>query len=256
MSSVTLNTIQQFAHSQAAPSKEAAKENDCFDRISKYATTTDGAWDVFRALENFFGYFPYLPFSASTQESVQQMRSGADLFGCALSIPSLFKNINDVRHSFADWRSEANDPSSEKSTEAFFKVVRESVKTVNTTGQAALCLNSANIIPLNGALSAVHGVFQASTIIADGWDLKDQIERVQNPESDLDKQYGMLMIAKDIASVVGAAILLVSIFFAALAEGLVFVLLGLSTVYVVSSILAYITQEKIEDQKNPIGLKV
>lgn len=235
---------------QATESSQRSPKRDCLDLVAKSMTTKDGAGDLFRGLENLFGYFPYLPLEEGTQKTVQQMRLGADLCAAALSIPALFINVNELRHHVTDWLSSCNkDATSQKVDGAFSRVVRESFLTANSATQAALCLHSARVVNLGEALSSFTGVYQASTIVTDSWDLTEQIERVQNPESELDFQYGMLMIAKDISSIIGAAILLVGLFFVALAEACVVILLGLSSVYVISSILAYIWKEKMEEQK-------
>lgn len=224
-----------------------ASSKDCLDYLKSYSTTRKGSLDFFRAVENVLGYSPYFFSGQSTLDALQHMRSGADLAGAALSFPTLFENVHDLRKHYSVWTTSTK---AEESSAAFNELVKEGFNTTNTISQGTVALHSAKIVDLGAAFPVVNAILQGTTIITDGWDLIDQF--MQNSQSDLESQLKMFKIAKFASSVAMAAILLISVFYAALAESLVLVLLAVSTIFVVSSILCFVWQEMINDkEKSP-----
>ncbi len=188
------------------------------ERTAHYFAPSEGSWDFFRLCENSTAYAPYLPISQQTQELLSKVRAGADLFGSALSIPKFFKNICDFKTSVlkADYQ----------------QTLFEFVNAINTASQAALCLHNAQIANLKGRVSFVNGINQVTTVLTDGY---TAIEAYKGKDAAFKK---WCTIAKSVASVAIATILLLGIFHAELLEKCAFPVVGLSSVYVLSSILA------------------
>lgn len=224
---------------------------DCLDYLADYSTKREGALDFFRSVENVLGYAPYLFSEKSTLDALQHVRSGADLGGAALCFPALFKNVRDLRTHYAVWTTSTK---SEEVDAAFKELIKEGFNTTNTATQGTLFLHSANVFDLGAVFPVVSAIFQGTTIVTDGWDLIDQL--MKTSEDELDSQLRMFKIAKYVSSVAMAVILLISLFYAALAESLVLVLLVASTVYVVSSILSFVWEEMINDKSKLIPASI
>lgn len=208
-------------------------QDDWFDRTANYFNPGDGPADCLRAIGTGAACGPYLRLSEPTQNILSRVRGGADIFVAAFSIPKFFKNISTLRRNHTEWLQE-KQPSG-----AFRKVFYEFFNTFNTASNGALGLHDAKIFNLNSRVSLVNGVSQVTTIITDGMSLQDEIRT----RHEGDKTIKMLKIAKYTTSVVIAAIVLLGIFYAALLQELAFVVLVLSSVYVVTSILSEVINE-------------
>lgn len=209
---------------------------DWFDHLADYFNPGDGPWDYFRFWENLTAYAPYFSLDAELQNLLSRIRGGADLFGSAMSIPKFFKNISDLRQHVYEWKIATLSRIEQKTAEAWRKVRYDIFNAINTASQAALCLNNARIINLSSNAPLVNGVNQATTILTDGQSMIDEIDDIKAGKGD--KTVKVLRVAKYLSSVVLATLILVGIFYAALLQQLVFVVLFLCSVYVLTSILS------------------
>lgn len=222
---------------------------DWLEYAADHAMKTEGALNFFRAAENVLSYAPSLFSQQSTLDTLSQLRSGADLLGAALSFPTLFKNIRDLRNHFSAW----TEAKPEEGCHTFNKVVQEGFNTINTASQGTFFLHSAKVVDLGAFFPVLNGILQGTTILTDGWDLIEQIGETSVDE--LSAQLKMFRIAKFTSSVAIAVILLISIFYAALAESLVFVLLIASSIFVVASILSSIWKQMVDEQSALVKIK-
>ncbi len=216
------------------PETQTASQKDPLDHAADYADSTTGAWDVFRVFENVLSYVKMLPSLAPNWASVvEKVKSVAGAAGIGLSIPKLVVECNKLRHSISHLFSVQDLPYSDplrdrKIAHAAKKTFLDSIDLTWTLSQAALFLDSAKIFIFETAqLRLLDCVSNVTSVIADGADLIAECFKLQHYDSpdaqprnaaesvklEQKKTLSWMNIAKDVASVGGAAIVLLGIVF-------------------------------------------
>jgi hypothetical protein len=245
------------------PETQLAREKDPIDRISDYADSSEGTWDVFRVIDLALSYVKFLPsVPAKTLELVEKVKSVASMAGMGLSIPRIIVNCNTLRHSIADLLGVQdlpyNDPfRTRKIAHAIKKFFVDSVDLTSTVAQAALFVDSAKVFIFEAShLRIIDGVYNVTSAISDGVELitecfklshyhsSEAQPRNQEEVNKLEerKRLSWMVIVKDIASVAGAGIALVGIVFGIAAQSIFVVsgaVLALSTIWLTMKLATY-----------------
>lgn len=248
------------------------RNNDYLDYFAEWIKTSDGAADFFDVLNHGSQYLEKMSLSEGASQVVKNVGSSASLAWMMLVWPDFFADINSLRHSFTDLYTTFHLPTSEQGrTERIQNVavhaLKKGLSLINTTSDAAGVLYTLKWVSGGPGAPFFNILWNLSSLISDSWDLFVQTGmraeyelRIQGghytqQQNQILQNYSaitFIKIIQDISSVAAAALVLVCIFFASLVEGLVFIpplLLGLSTVYLGTSIILYFYKRIVEAQR-------
>jgi hypothetical protein len=246
-----------LAEAQTAPRK------DYLDHVADYADTTSGAWDVFRFIENPLSYVKFLPnIPVNYSLLLEKVRSVASSLGMGLCIPKILSDCNNLRRSFTNLLGTQDLPYSDplrtrKVAQAAKKTFTDTVDLTNDVSLAALLIDNGKVFIFEASyLRIFDGVYNLTSVISDGVELitecfklnhyhspemhpRNQAEAAKLGER---KTLSWIVIAKDVASIGGAAIALVGIVFGIATQSLAIVsivALVLGTVWLTTKLAAY-----------------
>jgi hypothetical protein len=214
------------------PDTGASEEKDPLDHLADFASSSTGAWDIFRVGEHLFkvvqlNLSPTHGF-ANVAERVVTLFNTA---GIGLSIPQFFADVNALRHSalqfFAVQNLPYNDPlRGRKIAQAAKLGFLDSMNLTNTVAQIALFLDAAKVFLIDTVpLQITDGVYNLTSFITDGAELVGECFKLENYHSpagaprtpseaaklEQKKILSFITIAKDVASIALAVIALGSL---------------------------------------------
>ena len=233
--------------------------------VEYLTSATSGAAHLFCTIDTAAKFFPETALTS-------KVRTYAASTGSVLCIPQFVEYVDDLKdniYKLCDAKAlpESDLERSNKIFKAALGTATTSVDIVNCSAEFTLFLHDAEILPLGEAVPATEGIFQVTSAISDGVDLfATQIYKIGKYQNKLEatqveeeKSYfqqkiyrTIIQIAKDILSISLAALALVSLFFAALLEGVVFIpplVLGLSALYIVAKVTSYFYQMILKEEK-------
>lgn len=246
------------------PETEAVtNDKDHFDHVADYADSTQGAWDLFRFIDYTFSYVKMLPsISPNWVEVIGKTQEVANTVGIGLSIPKIISDCNNLRHNISRLFIVQDLPYSDplrsiKISHAVKKSFLDLVDFTNTLSQAALFADNAKAFIFEASyLRIIDGVYNVTSVISDGSELITEcfkLKHFHSPEAqprnqaestklEERKKLSWMTIAKDIASIGGAAIALIGIVFEITTQGMALLsgaALLLSSVWLTMKIASY-----------------
>lgn len=203
-----------------------------------------------------------------------QVRTYTAIAGSALCGPQLVGYVTDLNKSVTDLKEAIALPTddegrSQKVSKTARKATVGALDTVNSATELSLFLHTAEILHLGEAAPVTEGIFQITSGLSDLIDLVEQIKKLGRYKNKFENAVGiekksyfehkfyrtMVQVAKDVFSVALASLALLSLFFGALFEGVVFIpflVLGLSLFYIVAKISSYFYQMILKEEKKYI----
>jgi hypothetical protein len=236
---------------------------DHVDQIAEYADTAEGSWDVFRVVDHALSYVKMLPsLTPDWLSVVEKVKEVSSSVGIGLSIPKIIADCNALRRSLGDLFVVQDLPYSDpertrKIAQAAKKSFLDTIGLTWTVSQAALFIDNAKIFLFETThLRIIDGINNVTSVISDGAELITEYFKLQHyhsPEAqprnpaqatklEQRKQLSWMTIAKDVASIGGAAIALVGIVFGIATQSIPVIagtFLVLSTVWLTMKLASY-----------------
>jgi hypothetical protein len=259
MPSIIRDLFTPLPESQAA----TTREKDRLDHIADYADSAPGAWDIFRVVDHMCSYLKMLPsLSSGGLEVVGKVKNVVSTVGIGLSVPQIITNCNTLRRSVGHLLSVKDLPYSDplrtrKITQAAKKSFLDTIDLTFTFSQAALFIDGAKIFIFEAKnLRIIDGIGNVTSTISDSAELVTEYFKLKhyhsseaqshNPAESAKleerKRLSWMIIAKDIASIGGAAIALVGIVFGIAIQATASIsvaVLVLSTVWLTMKLATY-----------------
>ncbi len=245
------------------PETSVSRLKDPLDHVADYVDTSTGAWDIFRVIENSLAYVKRLPSLApNALELVEKVKEVAGTMGIGLSIPKIISDFNTFRLGFTNLLATQDLPYSDplrtrKIAQAAKTTFINSIDFTNTLVQAAQFVDGAKVYLFDAVqLRWLDGANNLTTAISDGSELITECFKLHNynspevqPRNPAEaaklaekKTLSWMVVAKDVASVAGAAIALVGIVFGVATQSIAILsisILALSTVWLTMKLATY-----------------
>jgi hypothetical protein len=203
---------------------------------------------------------PSLPEAGTTL--LNRVSEVVNTAGIGLSIPAIFTDCNNLRHSIANLFTVQDLPYSDplrsrKITQAVKQGFLDGMALTNDTTQAALFAERVQLLPLEpNQLRTVDGVYNGTSVILDGAELVGEYYKLKSyhspetqPRNEAEiakleekKTLSWMIIVKDIASIGGSAIALVGILFGVATASIPILVTGgllLSTTWLTMKLFSY-----------------
>lgn len=219
---------------------------------------------VLEPITTAFSWVEHTDASKETKEFASRAVSELEPVKMMFAVPAFFKHANALRRNYQTMA---------KSDEWDLHEVSENALSLTTAGsESALCLDALRLIDLKESMNLAKGLFWSSIGLLDGVgslyetakidDLHARLKELEkNPNADAQFLYksrlnfSYLKVVKQITSVAIAAISLISIFFASLAQGIIFspiTFLSLCSLGTALHILLYFYEKAIKHQEKSV----
>lgn len=246
---ISLSSWQKLGHYASNAADDAAA---LFEKGNVAANTKDFVIEpitrIFQGAKHAFG--------CPTDKHVETL----DTINAGLAIPSFLSLLADLRTKIQGVKR-SDDPLLKR------KLVETSLLATVSGTESALFLDTIKIRPLNEMLNGVKGAFWGSLLLFSGMNIFEGISNAETLDAAWSKAHAsqksfekkeiiqhrircnFLTIAKHVTTVAMAAIALVSIFFASIAQGVLFsplTFFALSTSWVVLNFTTYFYEKMID----------
>lgn len=269
LASLSLSQASFFQRNEADTPKK-----DCLDHLQDCFDNRDDLNDyVVDPIAHLLDWASHLSLDDPTHAEIKRIRTGVDIVASALSIPAILDHLNKFKRHIYALKDAWSDPQDRNVSHLFKKTTLDVCNIANNVSETTIFLHNVELIDLKESFPLVDGFYQVSNLVVDGWDLVNQVEKVQKYQDNIEgtnskstKEYfekkkgiSYLNIARDIFSIGLSVIGIISIIYGAMIQSLFFLpplALTLSTIYLVLSIITYISKKSLEEQKKPDLLKV
>ncbi|MBI2743874.1 MAG: hypothetical protein HYX48_08170 [Chlamydiales bacterium] len=245
-------------------SPPAAAPQGFFYHLPTYFSTLEGGTDFFDGLEIGCRYGSYLPLTTSQHQLLGEVRaSAADVWGL-LAIPATLIEAVKWGGELGRFIEVAGSDCS-KIEEATRGLFLQSSNLVYSSTKMLSTFQNKRWIDLRSATPWVGGGNCVASLAGDLVDLYDQITRIGEIEQTKRREgvnlaeagerewLAIVKIVKDCASIILSAILLGALIFDIVIESVALLpplLLGLSTIFLVSKLYGYFYERMLDDAKN------
>lgn len=230
--------------------------------VSSYVSTRDGGKDTLEAVINCFDWMAHLGINQSFAETAcKDLEPVKKMY----SIPSFFHHLNELRHEYTVYDQT-------QSSEASRKLFNRAMLTTSSGSEATLFGNSLGFVELGKeGLKIANTLFWAPLFLYESVSFFYEIEQAEFLTKEMNASYDdqvknilnhkiqikYLNVLKSVTTLAMASISLVSILFAAMAQGILFscgAMLALTSVWLVLNFVIYFYERMITQWEKALPL--